>query len=93
MKRRWAGQFSFFIAIPPILGASALKITEVARTSTQVSWGPVVLGSVTAAVVGYGALRLLLAAVRRARLKYFAVYCFALGLLAIAGGLTGYFEP
>ena len=90
LKRRWAAQFSFLIAVPSILGASAIKLAQMGARPLQVSWAPILLGSAVAAVVGYLALRLLLAAVQRARLRYFAFYCWVVGLLAVAAGLTGY---
>jgi undecaprenyl-diphosphatase len=41
------------------------------------------VGFATSLVVGYAALRLLLAFVQRGRLHWFASYCWAVGIIAI----------
>jgi undecaprenyl-diphosphatase len=93
LKSRWAAEFSFFIAFPAICGAALLKAKDVfempAGQLAGVPRGSIVLGSVVAAVVGYFALRMLLAAVRRAKLIYFSYYVWAVGILVIVLALTG----
>lgn len=83
LRRRWAAQFSFLIAAPTIAGAAILKLRETLALPEAelraVHIGPVILGSLVSLIVGVFALRLLLGAVRRARLHYFAVYCWLLG--------------
>lgn len=87
IKREWAGQFSFFIAMPAIVGASILEARGVmAATSVplvELLNGPLILGVVAATVSGYVALRLLMAAVRRAKLHLFCYYCWLLGLVVL----------
>jgi undecaprenyl-diphosphatase len=87
-RRRWAAEFSFLIVIPAIVGAAILKLTETIGLPREqlaaVRWGPVVIGSVVSLVVGVFALKLLLGAVRRAKLHYFAVYCWLVGVIVIA---------
>lgn len=84
IRRRWAAEFSFLIAIPAILGATALKLRELfsehADIAASLDWGPMLTGGVVAFVVGALSLKLLLSAVRRAKLHYFAWYCLAVGL-------------
>lgn len=88
LRRRWAAEFSFLIAVPAILGATLLKIKDTislpAAELSAVNWQPLLLGSVTSLIVGVAALRLLLGAVRRAKLHYFAVYCWLLGGVVLA---------
>lgn len=87
LRRRWAAEFSFLIAAPAIVGGTLLKLGDtLALPSEQfdvIPWGPLVLGSLASLVVGVMALELLLAAVRRAKLHYFAPYCWALGLIVL----------
>lgn len=87
IRRRWAAEFSFFIAIPAILGATVLKLREAlsgqAVEAGAIAWGPTVLGGLVAFVVGVISLRLLLDAVRRAKLHHFAWYCFLVGTLIV----------
>jgi undecaprenyl-diphosphatase len=90
IRRRWAAEFSFYIAIPAILGAACLKFKDALELGTgqfaALPWGPILAGSVVSLVTGVLSLRMLLGAVRRARLHYFAIYCWLLGGL-VAGGI------
>lgn len=87
IRRRWAAEFSFFIAIPAILGATALKLREAfsghAGQAASISWGPTLIGGLAAFVIGVISLKLLLDVVRRAKLHYFAWYCWVLGLAVV----------
>ncbi len=83
IRRRWAAEFSFYIAIPAIVGAAMLKLKEALELGldafVSLPWGPILVGSIVSLVTGVISLRLLLGAVRRARLHYFALYCWLLG--------------
>ena len=50
--------------------------------------GTYAAGMIAAAVVGYIAIRSMLKIVQNKKLKYFAYYCFAAGVLAIVGQFT-----
>ncbi len=88
IRRRWAAEFSFFIAIPAILGATALKLREAlsehGSAAEAIAWGPTFVGGLVALVIGVVSLKVLLDAVRRAKLHYFAWYCFVVGALIMA---------
>jgi undecaprenyl-diphosphatase len=85
MRRRWAAQYSFFVAIPTILAASSVQALEVSREGWPADLGlaPLVLAFVVAAVVGAFALKLVLALLYRAQFRVFAVYVVLLGLLVL----------
>lgn len=87
IRRKWAGQFSFFIAVPAICGAAVLKAKDIMEHSadamTQVLTGPLLAGTLAATITGYFALRILLTAVQRARLHYFSYYCWLIGVVTI----------
>ena len=69
-------------AIADVLAGASLIGTNVIRAGDlTVSWGPLLLGSVAAGAVGWVALQVLLAAVRRAKLHYFSIYCWIVGAL------------
>lgn len=82
IRREDAARFSFLLSVPAILGAAVLELRHL-----EPGEGPGALalaaGAAVAAVVGWGALRLLLHLVRNGRLDRFAWYCWALGLTAI----------
>lgn len=82
VDRDLAGRFSFLLAIPAILGALVLGLDSEAF-HTDLSLGTIVLGSLTAAIVGYLALVVLLKIVRKGQLHRFAPYCWLVGLAAI----------
>jgi undecaprenyl-diphosphatase len=82
LSRENAARFSFLLAIPAILLALAYKLWGVFDGTESVSngiWGPIVAGTVVSMLVGYAALRALLAVVRRHKLAYFGWYCLVVG--------------
>lgn len=80
LQRERAVQFSMLIGIPAILGAALLE--TVGNWQSINSDGAVIAatlaGAATAAVVGVGALKLLLVVSKAAKLRYFGFYCYAL---------------
>lgn len=91
LKRRWAAEYSFFIAFPTILGASALQGLEVARSPEPMTlqWAPLLVGFVVAAIVGVFALYLVLKLLYRARFRYFSFYVWALALVVAWSAYRG----
>ncbi len=85
LRRRWAVEFSFLIAIPAILGATVVQsIKDFAQISSgSLPIGSVVIGSVAAALTGILALKLLIKISRTANLKYFAFYCYILACFVL----------
>ncbi|TFG46817.1 MAG: undecaprenyl-diphosphate phosphatase, partial [Candidatus Brocadiia bacterium] len=84
LHRRWAGEFSFLIGVPAIVGALLIKgVGFFDSVSDSLGWGPILLGSVVSAMVGFFALRLLIWALRKARLKYFAIYCYLIAVISL----------
>ena len=92
LRRRWAGEFSFLIATPAILGAAALKFRDTTMLPESalaaVPWGPVIVGAGVSFLVGVVALKLLLGIVRRAKLHYFAFYCWILAACVLLGAFA-----
>jgi undecaprenyl-diphosphatase len=83
MKRRWAAEFSFFIAFPTILGATLLQFLELVRLDLEVAILPLVVGFVVAAVVGIGALHVVLHLLYRARFRFFSYYVWTLAVVIV----------
>ena len=73
-----AARFSFLLSIPAILGAVLLKLKDVVSISVDIT--AVVVGTLTSFLVGYIALRVLLAMLDRGKFSGFSYYCFALGI-------------
>ena len=85
VRGREAARFSFLLAIPAILAAGGVKLTQTVSDASLGSgeWAGLLLGALAAAVVGAAAIKGLLVLIARGKLKIFGIYCFALGLAAI----------
>lgn len=81
IKREEAARFSFLLSIPIIFAATAKKVLldVIVGGEALPAAGPLALGLVTTAVVGYGAISLLLPYVRKHSLAAFAVYTAIVG--------------
>ena len=75
-----AAQYSFLLSIPAILGAVIIKLKDVGEIT--IAPAVIVAGILTSFIVGYIALRLLLAMLNRGEFSIFSYYCFALGIVA-----------
>lgn len=87
IERRTAAEFSFFLAVPTMLGATALELwdnrTSLAAGLGPVGWGEIAVGFAVSFVVALVVIRLFVAYVSRAGFAPFAWYRIAAGILAI----------
>jgi len=79
LSSKAAGEYSFLISIPVILGASILKLPELAAGARHFSIVQMIVGTFVAFLSGLIALKFLLMFVKRGRLHVFSVYCFLAG--------------
>ena len=82
-----AAEFSFLMSAPPIAGAALLEIVEAARepaaeAARETGWGLCIAGALVAGVVGWFALKLLVASLKGRWFWLFGPYCIVAGLLA-----------
>ena len=87
LRRDVAARFSFLLGTPAFLGAGLLQLTDaMAADSAQVAAElPVLLaGFAASAVVGFIAIRFLLAYLRNHTLRIFVIYCLILGVAIIS---------
>lgn len=82
-SRLVAAEFSFFLAIPVMLGASALKLIKSGLGFTAEEWGILIIGMVTAFIVSVAAIKFLMGYIRRHDFKGFGYYRIVLGILLI----------
>jgi undecaprenyl-diphosphatase len=83
LGRDFAARFSFLLSIPTIAGALALQVKNMADGTvsiTDATVAPLIAGTLTAAVVGFFSVKLMLKLVREHRLWGFAVYTGILGI-------------
>ena len=83
--RNFAVRFSFLLSMPAVLGATLLKVIDVAQEGTV---DPAVLpiylvGMVVAGVVGYFSIQLVKLLAQKDKFGKFAYYCWAVGLITI----------
>lgn len=78
-KRETAARFSFLLSIPAIAASGLLELKEAAHKLPQGSALPLVVATVTAGVVGYASIWLLLRYLRTHSTAVFIFYRLALG--------------
>jgi undecaprenyl-diphosphatase len=79
IPRDMAARFSFLMGIPAILGAALLKSASLSTLSTP-HMSLIGRGMLSALIVGYVALRVLIRLVQQGDLWRFAFYCWCIGL-------------
>jgi undecaprenyl-diphosphatase len=82
-RREEAGEFSFLLSIPAILGAAVLKIGDLGDLSGSIGLASLSAGMLASLLSGLGALLALMSLVRRGKLHYFAFYLIPLGLIGL----------
>ncbi|MBD0741220.1 undecaprenyl-diphosphate phosphatase [Streptomyces sp. CBMA152] len=75
-----AARFSFLLATPVILAASALKLPELLKPENAGVRGPLVAGSIAAFAAGYISVKFLTKYFESRSLTPFAVYCMLAGV-------------
>ncbi|NLM74978.1 MAG: undecaprenyl-diphosphate phosphatase [Clostridiaceae bacterium] len=91
LERGFAADFSFLMSIPPILGAALLDGIDVVKgnTASFESIGTINLlaGMIAAGITGFFAIKIMLKAVKKLKLKYFSYYVITLGTIIILAQL------
>lgn len=88
LNKELVTRYSFLLFIPAILGASILQAHTVITEGHDIDWLPTMIGTVTAMVVGYFAIHILLRVIKESKFHLFSYYCWALGLVVIGYTLS-----
>ena len=86
MSRKCASEYTFFLAIPTMFGASLLKVVKFLKDGsglTASQGGLIVFGMLVAFVVSILAIRFLLSYIRKHDFKVFGVYRIVLGVVVL----------
>ena len=84
LDRPSAARFSFLMSIPVMLAAGGLEIADILQTPALSSTIPLILvGFLTAAVVGFLSIRWLLGYLQKGSFYAFAIYCAVVGVLTL----------
>ncbi len=89
MQRRAATEFSFFIAIPTLLAATAYKLWQARDALTIAELQPLAISSVVAFISALLAVRFLIRFVSRHSFASFAWYRIAFGIIILVTAWTG----
>jgi undecaprenyl-diphosphatase len=88
IDRKTAAEFSFFLAVPTMIGASAFTLfnhgDELMAGSTAVGWDEIAIGFVVSFVVALAVIRAFVAYVSRHGFAPFAWYRIVVGAAAVA---------
>ena len=83
-SRLIAAEFSFFLAIPVMLGASGYKLAKTGAAFTQVEWLALGIGSLVAFIVSIFAIKFLMEYIKKHDFKAFGYYRIVLGIIVLA---------
>lgn len=83
-SRYIAAEFSFFLAIPVMLGASLLKIVKYGLAFSGMQWALLIFGMVVAYVVSVIAIKFLMKYIKKHDFKAFGYYRIVLGIIVIS---------
>lgn len=86
IKKEDVAKFSFLMVLIPVLGEAFLELVsgEFAIAASEINTLPLVLGFISAFISGLFACKFMISIVKRAKLKYFAIYCAVAGLFCLA---------
>lgn len=84
LDRVTAARFSFLLSIPVMLAAGGLGVLDLLEVANLASFLPVmIIGFVTAGIIGYLSIRWLLKFLTRRSLIWFAGYCILLSVISM----------
>lgn len=84
MSRKTATEFTFFLAIPVMFGASLLRIVRIGFDFSGAEWITMIVGCLTAFIVSVITIKFLLGFIKRNNFKPFAYYRIGLGLIILS---------
>ena len=88
VKKEEVTRFSFLMVLVPILGEAFLDVVGGDFAASSVGLLPLALGFLAAFVSGVFACRFMIAIVKKAKLRWFALYCALVGLACIVSTLV-----
>lgn len=83
LSRKTALDYSFVLGIPSIMAAAVLTIKDAVAESASVEWLPIIVGAVTACIVGFIAIKLLRWMVSTNKIHVFVWYTLILGVICV----------
>ena len=90
MSRTLAAEYTFYLAVPTMLGASAMKLVKFGLHFTSAEAITLILGMAVAFVVSILAIKFLMSYIKRHDFKVFGWYRIVLGALVLALFAAGF---
>jgi undecaprenyl-diphosphatase len=92
-KREAAARYSFLLAIPAVVGSGLFKLADISSDPVQPAWGPILLATVIAFVIGYAVIAWLLRYISTHNFLPFVIYRIALAVVVVVLLVTGVLTP
>lgn len=89
LNRVLATEFSFFLAIPTMLGATLLKIVKIGNVLTMEEWFLIGLGFVLSFIFAYAVIKVFMDYIKKHDFKVFGYYRIILGIIMLLLFFTG----
>ena len=89
LNRVLATEFSFFLAIPTMLGATLLKIIKIGSGLGGYEWFLIALGFIFSFIFAYGVIKIFMNYIKKHDFKIFGYYRIIVGILILILFLTG----
>ena len=90
VSRTAAAEFTFFLAIPAMFGASLLKLVKCGLPATGMETALLLIGMISAFLVSIVVIRFLMSYIKKHDFTVFGWYRIVLGVLVLIGGITGF---
>jgi undecaprenyl-diphosphatase len=91
--REAAARYSFLLAIPAVVGSGVFKLADVSSDPVPPAWGPILLATVVAFVIGYAVIAWLLRYISTHNFMPFVIYRIALAAVVVVLLVTGVLQP
>lgn len=92
-NRAAAARYSFLLAIPAVLASGAYELTEIGKPGSHVDWGPTILATIIAGLVGYAVIAWFMKFISTRSFMPFVIYRIALGTTVLALVWFGALDP
>lgn len=83
ISRTVAAEFTFFLAVPVMFGASLLKLVKFGFTFTALEAGVLIAGMISAFIVSVIVIRFLMGYIKKHNFKVFGYYRIVLGIIVL----------
>jgi undecaprenyl-diphosphatase len=91
-RREEAAEYAFLLAVPAVFASGLYKLTDIGGSDAP-PWGPTIVATVVAFLVGYAVIAWLMRFITTHSFLPFVVYRLALGALILILVATGALEP